>query len=87
MKHPILTYSTPILYRALAISIFCAVSKKAVANCSPSRKVLSMILEFDRLPEERLVEAMVTVLPLVSSPLLSSLPSDDETRSFSKYER
>lgn len=53
-------YSTPNSSSALAISIFLAVSKKAVANCSPSRcrgqkdsgwkgytKVDSMIEKFD----------------------------------------
>ena len=54
--------------------IFCAVSKKAVANCSPSRKVLSIILKLERLPEEHSEEASVTP-PLSYSSLSRNVPS------------
>ncbi len=38
--------STPNASRALAISTFCAVVKKALANCSPSRNVDSIMAKF-----------------------------------------
>lgn len=43
-------------------------SKKAVANCSPSRNVLSMILKLERLPEEHIEEASVAVPSSYPSP-------------------
>ena len=45
-------YSTPKSSSALAISIFLAVSKKAFANCSPSRSVDSIIDQFVRRERE-----------------------------------
>src|SRR4051812_20491519 len=38
--------STPNSSRSVAISSFCAVLKVALLNCSPSRKVLSIMLKF-----------------------------------------
>lgn len=56
-------------------------SKKAVANCSPSRNVLSIILKLERLPEADTEEASVT------APSSYSLPSHDVPSVMFKLER
>lgn len=68
-----LTYSTPISSKALAILSFCAVVKYAVANCSPSRRVLSIILKFSRLPADEVVDTLFSAFfPPFSSILYES---------------